>query len=167
MEVYLVQHGDAKLEEEDPERPLSDKGKEETERVAEALGKVGIRAKHIMHSGKLRAKQTAEIFAKHVGPSEVRDMLGLKPMDNPLVAKTFLESAREPVMLVGHLPHMGKLTSLLITQNPEQETVKFRMGGVVCLEKGDKWLLKWALTPEITPFPIKELFPRGEKRRHP
>jgi phosphohistidine phosphatase len=57
MEIYLVQHAEAKSEEEDAQRPLSDKGKEESERVAEALGKVGIRAKHIMHSGKLRAKR--------------------------------------------------------------------------------------------------------------
>ncbi len=168
MEAYLVQHGDAKSEEEDPERPLSDKGVEESKRVAEALGKVGLRAKHIMHSGKLRAKQTAEIYAEFFGPSEVREMLGLKPTDNPLVAKTFLESAKEPVMLVGHLPHLGRLASLLITGNPEQETVRFRMGGVVCLEKDEKdgkWRLKWALTPEITPFPIKELFPMGKDRR--
>ncbi|MCI0503309.1 phosphohistidine phosphatase SixA [Candidatus Micrarchaeota archaeon] len=172
MEFYLIQHADAKPEEEDPERPLSDKGKEEAERVAEALGKVGIRAKHIMHSGKLRAQQTAEIFAKHFGPSEVREMLGLKPNDNPLVAKTFLESAREPVALVGHMPHLSKLASLLITGNPEQETIQFHMGGAVCLskdekgEKDNKWRLKWAVTPEITPFPIKELFPMGSERRN-
>jgi phosphohistidine phosphatase len=164
MEIYLVQHAEAKSEEEDPGRPLSDKGKEEADRVAKTLGTVGIRAAHIMHSGKLRAKQTAEIFSKHFGPSEVREMLGLAPNDNPLMAKTFLESAREPVMLVGHMPHLSKLASLLITGNPEQETVQFSMGGAVCLIKDEKWRVKWAITPEITPFPIKELFPMGSRR---
>jgi phosphohistidine phosphatase len=165
MEIYLVQHGDAKSEEEDVQRPLSDKGKEETGRVAEALGKVGIRAKHIMHSGKLRAKETAEIYSKHFGPSEAREMLGLAPNDNPIMAKEFLESAKEPVMLVGHMPHLSKLASLLITGNPDQDTIQFHMGGVVCLEKDVKWRVKWAVTPEIIPFPIKELFPRGKDRK--
>jgi phosphohistidine phosphatase len=92
-------------------------------------------------------------------------MLGLAPNDNPIMAKEFLESAKEPVMVVGHMPHLSKLASLLITGNPEQDTIQFHMGGVVCLEKSDKWRVKWAMTPEITPFPIKELFPRGQDRR--
>ncbi|MFH0885255.1 MAG: phosphohistidine phosphatase SixA [Candidatus Micrarchaeota archaeon] len=165
MEIYLVQHAEAKREEEDLERPLSEKGKDEAERVAKALGTVGIRAEHIMHSGKLRAKQTAEIYSKHFGPSEVREMLGLAPNDNPKMAKEFLESAKEPVMLVGHMPHLSRLASFLITGNPEQETIQFHMGGAVCLIKDEKWKVKWALTPEITPIPIDKLFPQGSRRR--
>jgi phosphohistidine phosphatase len=162
MEIYLVQHADAKPKEQDHERPLNEKGEEEAERVAEGLGKVGIRAKTIMHSGKLRAKQTAEIFARHVGPSEVEEMPGIAPLDGPEAAREFLESAKEPVMIVGHLPHLSRLASLLIIQNPEHETVAFRMGGALCLEgEAGAWKVKWMLTPEITPFPIKELFPRG------
>jgi len=167
MEIYLIQHGEAVPEAENPERPLSKKGNEEAERVAEALGKVGIRAKFVMHSGKLRAKQTAEIFAKHF-QGEMRGMLGLSPNDNPKIAKEFILSAKEPIALVGHMPHLSRLASLLITQNPEPETVRFHMGGAVCLEKDEKdgkWRLNWALTPEITPFPVKELFPGGNARR--
>lgn len=167
MEIYLVQHAEAKSEQEDPERPLTGKGMKEAERIAETLEKVGVKAKHIMHSGKLRAKQTAEIFAKHLGTIETREMLGLSPNDNPIMAKTFLESAKEPVMLVGHMPHLSKLASMLITQNPEQETIRFQMGGVVCLEKDEKdgkWRIKWLITPEITPMPIKQLFPMGSRR---
>lgn len=163
MEVYLVQHGEAKGEGEDPLRPLSEKGRQEAQRVAEALGKVGIRTPHIMHSGKLRARQTAEIFAESLGPSEVREMIGLAPNDNPEAAESFLEGAKEPIMLVGHLPHLSRLASLLITGNTEPETVSFRMGGAVCMEKEGKWMLKWAMTPEITPYPVKELFPRGAR----
>jgi len=164
MEVYLVQHGEANDEKEDAEKPLTDKGVKDVQRVAGELEKVGIKAPHIMHSGKTRARQTAEIFSRSLGPSEVREMLGLSPNDNPKMAKEFLESAKSPVMVVGHLPHLSKLASLMITGSPEPETVRFQMGGVVCLEKGEKWVLKWALTPQITPIPIKELFPMGARR---
>jgi phosphohistidine phosphatase len=164
MEIYLVQHAEAKSEEEDAQRPLTEKGTKEAGRVAEGLEKAGIKAPHIMHSGKLRAKQTAEIFSNHMGPSIVREMLGLQPNDNPLIAKTFLESAKEPVMLVGHMPHLTKLASLLLTGNSDHEMVDFQKGGVVCLEKTEKWVLKWVLTPEITPIPIKQLFPMGSRR---
>src|SRR5512143_1742626 len=147
MEVYLAQHGEAN---NDEEKALSENGRKEVKRVADALAKAGVRPVYIMHSNKLRAKQTAEVFAEALKPAGgVREMLGLAPTDNPKMARQFLESAREPVMIVGHLPHMARLASFLRLNNPELETVKFRMGGVVCFTKEDRWRLKWMLTPEI------------------
>ena len=40
MRVYLVQHGEAKPETEDPERPLTVKGAEEIKRVSGAAKKL-------------------------------------------------------------------------------------------------------------------------------
>ena len=56
MDIYLVQHGEAKPEAEDPERSLSDKGKKEVESSARHAAAVGIEVAQILHSGKLRAK---------------------------------------------------------------------------------------------------------------
>lgn len=64
MRLYLVQHGEAKKEEEDPLRPLSERGREDVQRVAKYVEKLDIKASIIFHSGKLRAKQTAEILAE-------------------------------------------------------------------------------------------------------
>lgn len=41
-EVYLVQHGGARLESEDPARPLTGRGREEVGRVARAARRLGL-----------------------------------------------------------------------------------------------------------------------------
>ncbi|MBI3989381.1 MAG: hypothetical protein HY347_07165 [candidate division NC10 bacterium] len=50
-------------------------------------------------------------------------------------AKAVLEAAQEPLMLVGHLPHLSRLTSALLVGDPEREVIRFRMGAIVCLSK--------------------------------
>ena len=152
MRVYLVQHGEAKPKEVDPSRPLTDKGREEVDRVAAFIAKAGVRVKKILHSGKLRAVQTAEILAEHLKPEEgVEGAEGLDPLADPSPWVERLRELGEDVLVVGHLPHLSKLTSLLLTGRDELEPFRFRMGGVVCLEKGEdgKWRLIWAVTPEI------------------
>ena len=62
MRLYLVQHGDAVPERLDPERPLSAAGRREVEAVARLLAGAGARVAHVVHSGKLRAQQTAELL---------------------------------------------------------------------------------------------------------
>ncbi len=147
MEIYLVQHGEAN---NDEEKALSEKGRKEAEKVAGALVRSGVKVSYIMHSNKLRANQTAAVFATSLKPpGGVREMLGLAPTDNPKMALGFLESAREPVMIVGHLPHLAKLASMMLGGNPETELVKFRMAGVVCFTKEERWKVKWMLTPDI------------------
>lgn len=151
MQLYLVQHGDSKPEEEDPERPLSDVGSEETEKIAQKLASAGIDPDRILHSPKLRARQTAEILAKHLGkkPEEAE---GLKPMDGPKLIKKQIDSMEETasVMLVGHLPHMEKLASLLITKKEEPSIHISRYSSPLCIEKKDgTWQVKWYLLPEL------------------
>ncbi len=147
MEVYLVQHGKAKSEDEDPERSLSEEGGTEVEKVAAHAAKLGLECQ-VMHSPKLRAKQTAGIFASHM-KSTANEMEGLKPMDDPDIALDFIESQEGNVMLVGHLPHMNKLASLLVSEDENADLIAFRKGAIVCLEKDEKWRVKWILTPEL------------------
>ena len=54
-------------------------------------------------------------------------------------------------MLVGHLPFMGRLTSLLVSRVEEPDAVAFRPGSVVCLERGPEgtWTLAWMIRPEL------------------
>jgi phosphohistidine phosphatase len=63
MQLYLVQHGAAKSEAEDPQRGLTDEGKRTIERMAAFLAPLGFSLDRIEHSEKLRARQTAEILA--------------------------------------------------------------------------------------------------------
>ncbi len=47
MDLYLVQHGEAKPEAEDPERPLTDQGVETVRRLASWAAQVGVRVDQI------------------------------------------------------------------------------------------------------------------------
>lgn len=77
-------------------------------------------------------------------------MKGLSPMDDPAEAKAVLETAQEPLMLVGHLPHLSRLASALLVGDPGKEIIRFRMGAIVCLSKTEGgWVVKWILTPEL------------------
>ena len=58
MRVYLIQHGEARSEEEDPERPLTDKGRNTVESVSKYIAPLGLGVTQIVHSYKLRARQT-------------------------------------------------------------------------------------------------------------
>lgn len=151
MDAYLVQHGEAKPESEDPARPLTDRGRDEVRRVARRAAALGLPMAEIRHSGKLRARQTAETLAEHLSPLRgVREMEGLAPTDDPRQALLAVESALEPVILVGHLPHLSRLASTLLAGDSGRDIVRFRMGAIVCLVKAEAgWLLQWILTPEM------------------
>ena len=51
MKVYLVQHGEAKSEKEDPQRNLTDKGIDEVQKVANFLRPLKLTVNAIWHSG--------------------------------------------------------------------------------------------------------------------
>lgn len=151
MKVYLVQHGEAKSEEEDPARPLTDMGREEVKRVADFLKRIGVKVSRIIHSGKLRASQTASIIGEALDISEKLEQGdSLEPLADPGVWAERLGRLEEDVMLVGHLPHLSRLASLPLTESAEREPVRFRKAGVVCLERTEKgWSLLWAIRPEL------------------
>jgi phosphohistidine phosphatase len=156
MLLYLVQHGESKREEEDPSRPLSEKGKDDVARIASYLSRLDTVAPRILHSGKLRAKQTAEIMASALKSSSVGGLSGtdgLSPLDDPEIWEDRLKYLSEDIMLVGHLPHLGRLSSLLLFGDKEKDVVSFRMGCAVCIGRNDKglWSLHWMITPEILP----------------
>src|SRR2546427_8916418 len=101
MDRYLVQHGEAKPEQEDPARPLSDRGRRDVERVAHAAGRSGVSVAEIVHSGKLRAQQTADLLAAALSPvGGLRAVAGLAPLDDPAAARELLDQAAAPRMIV-------------------------------------------------------------------
>lgn len=145
-----MRHAQAKSESEDPRRPLSDEGRKEAEKVARNASAKGVRVLAILHSDKLRARQTAEIFQQFLSPPRgVREIRGLAPEEDPLLAKARLEAAEESLMLVGHLPHLGRLASLLVTGDSERAVVAFPSAALVCLGFSQGvWQVKWTVTPQ-------------------
>jgi phosphohistidine phosphatase len=152
MFLYLVRHAEAKREEEERARPLSEKGLEDITKVASYVSLLNISIDEILHSSKLRAKQTAEVLFQRLKPVRgVKETDGLSPLDGPEIWADRLKSLQNDVVLVGHLPHLAGLASLLLCGNTANNIVSFRPGGLVCLKRDDsgRWSLQWMLTPEI------------------
>lgn len=151
MEIYLAQHGEAKSEEEDTHRPLTENGQLEVAAVALALKRHALRPGAIWHSGKLRAKQTAAAFAEALEPADgLQEKSGLNPRDDPERMAEAIGGLQTPVLVVGHLPHLGRLAALLVTGEPDKDIVRLRPGGVLCLARVDEgWRIAWYLTPEL------------------
>lgn len=152
MALYLVQHGKSLPKDQDPQKGLSREGVAETERIAQVAKGYEIRVSKITHSGKTRARQTAEIFeAALKPPEEINERSGLNPMDDVTVFADTIDST-ETGMLVGHLPFMERLTAYLITGSFEKPVFKFQNSGIVCLDKDpvtQSWIIKWTLMPHI------------------
>ncbi len=149
MRLYLMRHGEAVAENEDPERPLTSRGREEVDLVSRAAAKKGMAAAKILHSEKLRAKQTAEILAQKVTPAQgICEINGLCPNDNPIVTKAEIEASSEPLIVVGHLPHLDRLVTMLLNGTASSQVVDFPTASVVCLSRRKKdWRLNWTLDP--------------------
>lgn len=150
MLLYLVQHGKAKSKEEDPDRPLTEEGRRELEAVMLLMMRYGaITAPRVLHSGKRRAAETARLIAGKID-AQVEEADGLKPLDDPGIWQRRLHERGHDVVLVGHLPHLSKLASLLLSGDPEAELVEFTNGGVVCLRwQDDHWALRWSIPPSL------------------
>lgn len=153
MIVYLVQHGQAKDKEADPERPLTPQGREETTRIADLAGRLDLGITEIRHSGKTRAAETAVLFGRAFGlldedEKKVLAVTGLNPTDNVEPVAYGLVGETQSVMLVGHLPFMSRLAGFMVHQHVERPPVEFRYSGIVCLARtAAGWRVHWQLNP--------------------
>jgi phosphohistidine phosphatase len=150
MLAYLVQHGKAKAKEEDPDRPLTEEGRKEVEAVMLLMMQFGaVTAARVVHSGKRRAEETAELIASKL-EADVEAGEGLGADDEPHAWAERLRSGTQDLVLVGHLPHLERLASLLLCGDPDARVVRFANGGMVCLNGQDgRWSVQWAVTPDL------------------
>ncbi len=151
MQIYLVQHGIAHPKDVDPDRSLTELGRQETECVAALAARLDLGVHQIHHSGKTRAAQTAAILGDALSPAGgVVAVPGLTPRDDVRPVAEALAREAGPLMLVGHLPFLARLAGLLLTGDPDQTVVAFRNSAIVCLTRqGDRWQVAWILTPEL------------------
>ena len=122
------------------------------ENVVHYLKRLNVQVGQIFHSGKTRAESTANILAWHLKPpAGVAEAPGLAPLDDPEVWADRLALLDEDILLVGHLPHLGRLAALLMTGDKEKNVVNFRMGGAVRLQRlaAGQWAVDWMVLPEI------------------
>jgi len=153
MLLYLVQHGEAVHESIDPTRPLSEAGRRDVHRVAEFLRPHALTVAEIRHSGKLRARQTAEILATAFTPlPPLREHDHLRPSDDPEPVVKAVQQEVANLCIVGHLPNLARFASLLLVGQDAHPCVQFERGAVLCLERDDntkRWCVRWFIPPHL------------------
>lgn len=146
MRLYLVHHGDAVGPEIDPRRPLSSHGRDAVARLAADAAARGVKPAVVWHSGKLRARQTAEAFWRVCNAlsdcSAIRD---LQPDDPPSRIRDRLRAEARDILIAGHYPFLPRLLRLLLTGR-EDAPMPFPPHGIVALEStddGETWTELW------------------------
>ena len=128
-------------------RPLSEPGHAASAHLATAAAIRGVSPDLVWHSGKLRARQTAELFWRTCNPLATFSVArGLQPTDPPKQILEQLKRDDRSIVLVGHLPHLVRLLRVLCGQLPDSATTDFPVHGCVALErKGETWKELWRL----------------------
>ncbi|MFT5442228.1 MAG: phosphohistidine phosphatase [Myxococcota bacterium] len=149
MELYIVRHGDALATSPDAARTLSSVGRVEVQTIARAMSTRGVRVRQIRHSGRVRARETAELLGAALEPpAGVIQIDGLHPEDPIEPVANSLFGERESLMLVGHLPFVGRLVGLLTTGDAHRSPISFPTATVACLQgEDDQWELAWVEHP--------------------
>jgi len=146
--LFLVHHGEAVGPDVDPQRPLSSRGREQVERLAAQAAARGARPAVVWHSGKLRARQTAEAYWRACNAladfSATRD---LQPDDPPEWMRDRLRGETRDILVAGHFPHLPRLLTLLLTGRSEP-VATFPSHGLVALvskDSGQSWSEEWRI----------------------
>ena len=149
--LFLVHHGDAVDAGINPMRPLSERGALEAIRLAEKASAKGARPGIIWHSGKLRARQTAEAYWKCCNPLATFSAVhGLQPTDPTNWIVDALSAETRDVMLVGHFPQLPRLLATLVSGETDSGPADFPLNGIVALEKKDqRWEERWRMEPGV------------------
>lgn len=151
MKLYIMQHGDAVSKEENPDRPLSSQGIKDVEHIAQFVANAGVGVKHVIHSGKTRALQTAEIMANAIAPQgEIETNPQLNPNDPVSHILEQINQMHEDILITGHLPFVAKLVAQLVSSDENNDIVAYTPGSIVCLEPSDRgWSIAWMIRPAI------------------
>jgi phosphohistidine phosphatase len=148
VRLYLVHHGDAVGPEIDPQRPLSTVGRASVDFLATKAASRGVDPAVIWHSGKLRARQTAEAFWRACNPlAEFSATRDLQPGDPPSWMRDRLTGESRDILIAGHFPHLPRLLALLLGQ-AEASAPEFPQHGMVALvsdPEGRQWTEEWRL----------------------
>jgi phosphohistidine phosphatase len=142
MELYLIRHGiaaDKDAYANDEERPLTDKGRKKTDKVAKQLYEHGVRFDLILTSPLVRAKETAAILQEAGLSSQVEEFASLAPDGNIhewvrwFNEKWQTAEGDRTLALVGHQPDLGHWAETLVWGNAQEKLI-LKKAGVVGLD---------------------------------
>jgi phosphohistidine phosphatase len=155
MICYLVRHAIA--EERSPERPdgeraLTAEGVRKMRQAVDGLRRLDVKPGVIWSSPLCRAQETANLLATGLEIKSSAICAALAPESGQTPLLTAMQTAPDPLMLVGHQPDLGLLASRILTGDPVAVDLPFKKGGVACIawagnEAAGHGRLKWFLTP--------------------
>ncbi len=148
MRLYIVRHGDYLTVDKDPQKKLSQRGIDESKKIAQVLAKQKISPLAIWHSDKTRAQQTAQIISESIGVNNLiarKDLAPAEPVNK--FPQEILKENRD-LMIVGHIPFIQKLTGLLLANSTNSDIIRFYKSSVACLEYDKYWKILWIANPD-------------------
>jgi phosphohistidine phosphatase len=132
--IWLLRHGDAAEGSPDAERPLTDKGREQSRVAGAALKKLGVKIDACLTSPKVRAADTARIACEQLG--DVEPQLEPKLAGGPFDAEALSAGLGDHVLLVGHDPDFSAAVHSLTGAQ-----VRMKKGGLAGLDRGELMVL--------------------------
>ncbi len=156
MRIFLMQHGPNHPKDQDPEEGLTPRGSELVHATARAMAALGLGFTHIATSPKKRARQTAALAARACEFDEEKILVSeaAKAMADPHQTLALLPALAGDgaCLLVGHLPNLAKLASLLLSGDPEGVRIAFHRGGLCRIDadapRPGAGELVWQIPPE-------------------
>jgi phosphohistidine phosphatase SixA len=154
--LHLLRHahaGDAtRWSGDDDVRPLSEKGRRQSERLGRLLTKLDDAPDLFITSPRLRASQTAEIVAGALGVRVVVDDRLAGPLDPGVVSEILRgEDRADRPCLVGHDPDFSMLLGELVGA----DAISMRKGAIARVDLDDRVVvagqgeLRYLLPPEL------------------
>ena len=156
MKVYLVHHVDALSAEQDPQRHISQKGRDQADRLGTRLRALGAAPVRILHSDKQWTIDTAERIAAKLGATNKTAQTAY-PINTGDPLAPFLAdiaAADGDLLMCGHIDYLLRAASKLVCGDETRKVVEFKPGNgtAVCLEgKGSDWVITYAWRQDHAP----------------
>lgn len=167
MTLYLMRHAeavdlDAADVEHDTDRPLSEKGKRQADRVGRLLKRLDVSLDVVLTSPLVRARESAKKVLRAMDAQvNIKELSVLAPESGgDAIWKAIRAENAENILIVGHLPSIASLARALLGSLSEQP-LRFHKSSVAALRcEGSSHAPHVALEWMLTPAAIKRLVPR-------
>ncbi len=124
MDLILWRHAEAfelREETDDMARALTAKGERQAQRMGEWLNQRLAHSTRVLVSPALRCQQTAKALGRKF---KTLEELGPEGNGEALLKAARWPDASEPVLIVGHQPTLGFVASYLLSDQPQNWTIK-------------------------------------------
>ena len=153
MKVYLIHHANVLRAEQDPERHLSPRGRDESDRLGARFKVAGVLPARILHSDRQWSRETAERIAAAMGAANTTAVADY-PVNTGHPIAPFMDEIRDSdgdIMMAGHTDYLVRSASKLLCGDEAVRVIEFKPGNatVFCLEgSGDDWAVAFAWRQE-------------------